>query len=116
MKFNKRLLKESDTTAMSGPIVGPEAGLATLLIDSINGEWDTVNLYNSIAITARESGFEDIAAALDEINTEENKHIGQLQELLKTISPNAGAIKDGEEEAKEVIDDDASWYDEENIV
>lgn len=116
MKFNKRILKESDTTPMSGPIVGPEAGLSTLLIDAINGEWDTVNLYNSIAITAREAGFEDIAAVLDEINTEENKHIGQLQEILKTISPNASAIKDGEVEAAEMIDDDTSWYSEKSIV
>lgn len=116
MKFNKRVLKESDTTPKSGPSVGPEAGLATLLIDSINGEWDTVNLYNSIAITAREAGFENIASVLDEINTEENKHIGQLQELLKTISPNANAIKDGEEEATEMIDDDTSWYSEESVV
>ena len=116
MKFNKRVLKESDTTAIAGPVMGPEAGLATMLIDSINGEWDTVNLYNSIAITAREAGFEDIAAVLDEINTEENKHIGQLQEILKTISPNASAIKDGEDEAKEFIDDDTSWYDEESVV
>jgi rubrerythrin len=116
MKFNKRILKESDTSAISGPSIGPEAGLSALLIESINGEWETVNLYNSIAMNAREAGFEDIAKVLDEINTEENKHIGQLQELLKTISPNAYAIKDGEEEAKEVIDDDDSWYDEKSIV
>ena len=106
MKFGKRTLKESDTTSLAGPVVGSEAGLATLLIDSINGEWDTVNLYNSIAITAREAGFDYIAEVLDEINTEENKHIGQLQEILKTISPNATAIADGEKEAEEMVDDD----------
>ena len=116
MKFNKRILKESDTMARTGPVVGPEAGLAALLIESINGEWETVNLYNSIAMNAREAGYENIASVLDEINTEENKHIGQLQELLKTISPNAAAIEDGEQEAKEIIDDDTSWYDEESVV
>ena len=116
MKFNRRILKESDTIPITGPTIGPKAGLSALIIDAINGEWDTVNLYNSIAITAREEGFEDIAAVLDEINTEENKHIGQLQEILKTISPNAAAIKDGEAEAEEMIDDDASWYNEKSVV
>lgn len=116
MKFNKRILKESDTKSISGPTIGPEAGFTAMLIEAINGEWDTVNLYNSIAMNAREAGFEDIAKVLDEINTEENKHIGQLQELLKTISPNATAIADGEQEAKEMIDDDTSWYNEESIV
>ena len=47
---------------------------------------------------------------LEEINTEENKHVGQLQELLKSISPNAEAISDGEEETEDYIDDDVSWY------
>ena len=116
MKFNRRILKESDTNAIPGPALGPEAGFTTMLIEAINGEWDTVNLYNSIAANAREAGFEDIAKVLDEINTEENKHIGQLQELLKTISPNAAAIPDGEQEAKEIIDDDTSWYNEESVV
>jgi rubrerythrin len=115
MKFNKRILKESNTEAKQGPQVGPEAGLSTLIIDAINGEWDTVNQYNTLAINAREAGFDKIADILDEINTEENVHIGQLQEILKIISPNASAISDGEEEAKEQVDDDTSWF-EESIV
>ena len=116
MKFNKRLLKESNTDALSGPAIGPEAGISSLLIDAINGEWETINLYNSIAMNARESGFEDIAKVLEEINTEENKHVGELQNILKTISPNASAIEDGEQEAEEIVDDDTSWYAEESVV
>jgi rubrerythrin len=110
MKVTKYNLKESITDTLSGPPMGPEAGLSSMLIEAINGEWETIDKYNSMAITARNEGFEDIAKVLEEINTEENKHVGQLQELLKSISPNAEAISDGEEEAEDYIDDDVSWY------
>lgn len=110
MRITKYNMKESLTDTLSGPPIGPEAGLSSLLIEAINSEWETVDKYNSLAITARNEGFETIASILEEINTEENKHIGQLQELLKTISPNTDAISDGEEEAEDYIDDDISWY------
>lgn len=95
---------------LSGPQEGPEAGLAQLLIDAINGEWETVSQYNSLLIMARAEGFDDFIPVLEDINTEENKHIGQLQELLKRVSPNAEAIDSGAEEAQEQFDDDDSWY------
>lgn len=95
---------------LAGPQEGPEAGLAQLLIDAINGEWETVNQYNSLLIMAKAEGFEEFIPVLEDINTEENKHIGQLQELLKKVSPNAEAIDSGAEEAQEQFDDDDSWY------
>ena len=112
MNFKKRLLKESDTVALRGPELGPQSGLTSLLIEAINGEWETINMYNTLAINAREEGYEEIAAIIDELNTEENKHVGQLQEALKLLSPNTSAIADGEAEATEEIDDDDSWYEE----
>ena len=112
MNFKKRILKESNTEALSGPPVGPEAGLAALLIDAINGEWETINEYNTLAINAREEGYHEIAAIIDELNTEENKHVGQLQQALKLLSPNAEAIDQGAVEAVQQIDDDDSWYEE----
>ena len=112
MKFSKRILKESNTEALSGPPIGPEAGLSSLIIDAINGEWETVDKYNTLAMNARSEGYDQIASVLDEINTEENKHIGQLQELLKKLSPNANAIEDGEQEAEMQVDDDVSWYED----
>ena len=35
-----------------------------------------------------------------EINNEENRHVGQLQQILKELSPNAESIADGEAEGK----------------
>ena len=36
----------------------------------------------------------------EEISAEENVHVGQLQEILKHIAPNATQIAKGEKEAK----------------
>lgn len=99
LKMNEDL----DTVPEEGPVEGPEAGLASSINSAIQDELKTVDIYNSLAITARSEGFEDIAMMIDEINTEENKHIGQLQEALKTISPNANAIEDGKAEGEEQL-------------
>jgi hypothetical protein len=99
LKMNEDL----DTVPEEGPVEGPEAGLASSINSAIQDELKTVDIYNSLAITARSEGFEDIAMMIDEINTEENKHIGQLQEALKTISPNASAIEDGKVEGEEQL-------------
>lgn len=106
---------EDTQEVMRGPEVGATAGLASLLITAINNEWETVEEYNTLAIMARENGYEDLAKLIDDINSEENNHIGMLQAALKTISPNAEAIEGGEEEATEFIDtdfvdDDVSWF------
>lgn len=103
-KLKKGLTEDAtdiETETLEGPKQGPEFGLAALLNDAIKDEWDAIDTYNSLAVSARDEGFENIAEVIDEINTEENKHVGQLQEILKTISPNTDAIKVGEQEGKE---------------
>lgn len=94
-----------DEQTLPGPKEGPEFGLSDLLIGAINDEWETIRKYNSIAVTARAEGYEDMANIIDNITTEENVHIGQLQAVLKTISPNANAIENGEEEGQEQLND-----------
>ena len=91
------------TDTLAGPTEGPESGLASLLNTAVQDEFKTIQMYNDIAVNARAEGFEDIATVVDEINTEENKHVGQLQELLKTVSPNAKAIDTGEIEGQQQI-------------
>ena len=91
------------TDTLAGPVEGPESGLASLLNTAVQDEFKTIQMYNDIAVSARAEGFEDIATVVDEINTEENKHVGQLQELLKTVSPNAKAIDTGEIEGQQQL-------------
>lgn len=98
-KYNESLNEDVEVPTLEGPKAGPESGLASLINEALQDELKTIQMYNDTALTARAEGFDDIASQIDEINTEENKHVGQLQELLKTISPNAEAIDAGELEA-----------------
>lgn len=91
------------TEDLEGPKEGPEYGLSSLLNDAIQDEFKTIDLYNTLAVTARAEGFENIAKVIEEINVEENRHVGQLQEALKLLSPNASAIDDGEVEGQEQL-------------
>ena len=100
-KEDAKLNEEVEVPTLEGPKEGAEYGLSELINAAIQHELETVNEYNTLALNARAEGYDDIASVIDEINTEENKHIGQLQELLKTISPNAQAIVAGETEASD---------------
>lgn len=104
-KISSILKEHVEITALEGPKEGPKVGLSSLLTDAIKDEWEAIETYNSLAVTARAEGFEDIANKIDEINTDENTHVGKLQELLKTISPNAEAIDFGQKYANDIDDD-----------
>ena len=87
------------------PEIGPDLGLSTLLIKAINDEWNTIEFYNNLIATAEQEGHEDIVAVVRDINAEENIHVGQLQELLKKISPITDNIEKGGEEAAEQVEE-----------
>ena len=94
---------ENHLDAPEGPKDGSDTGVADMLISAINDEWSTIQRYNSMIATLRTEmsgnpAYEQFIAVIEEINNEENKHVGQLQEVLKQISPNANSIQDGEEE------------------
>ena len=96
-----------DTSVIpEGPQPGPNTGIADLLIAAINDEWEAIRFYNSlVASLSYESTnnpqFAQMIEVINDINAEENKHVGQLQEILKSISPNANMIKTGEQEGKQ---------------
>lgn len=96
---------EDHIDAPVGPAEGSDTGVADILISSINDEWETIKKYNSLVATLRAEAasnpnYNAFVKVIEEINNEENKHVGQLQELLKQISPNAESIKEGEAEGK----------------
>lgn len=45
-------------------------------------------------------GFHDVAKVFKDIVNEENVHIGQLEQCMKLVSPNADSIVSGEIEAE----------------
>ena len=91
------------------PEPGVETGYSNMLINAINGEWDTIELYNSIIATLsleKDKKYDAIIKILQDITNEENIHVGQLQKALEILSPNTSLIKDGEKEADEQISAD----------
>ena len=96
---------EDHIDAPEGPAEGSATGVADMLISAINDEWETIKKYNSLVATLRVEAasnpkYEAFIKVIEEVNNEENKHIGQLQELLKQISPNANSIEEGASEGK----------------
>lgn len=90
---------------LPGPAEGSDTGVADELINLINDEWEAIQGYNNAIATLRAVSnqndfYEDAIKVLEEISAEENVHVGQLQEVLKRISPNAAEINKGTIEAK----------------
>ena len=101
-----------------GPKPGIESGIADTLIRLINDEWEAIQGYNNfrdMILSMQESGdgdHADMIKVIDEISNEENLHVGQLQELLKRVSPNTESIAKGEEEAEEQLNTTSNeWVD-----
>ena len=92
-----------DEDFMEGPEEGIETGIADSIMRLINDEWEAVQGYNNFVEMIRAGGAADesVIKVIQDIAAEENKHVGQLQELLKKYSPNAAQIKVGEAEAKQ---------------
>ena len=94
-----------DIPIPEGPQPGPNTGVADMLIAAINDEWEAIQTYNSIISTLtyesnNNEQFSNMIPVIQDIVNEENKHVGQLQEILKVISPNTESIRDGEIEAR----------------
>ena len=93
-----------------GPALGLDSGIADTLIRLINDEWEAIQGYNNfreMILSAQNNGdgdYTEMLRVIDEVSNEENLHVGQLQELLKKVSPNTTSIAKGEEEAKEQLE------------
>lgn len=104
LKEDFEYASEEVTTDVT-PEPGPDMGVANLLINLINDEWEAIQGYNDfIATISAEGGFDDMLASIQDIVSEENVHVGQLQKLLQQISPDALKIAQGESEAQEQLD------------
>jgi len=99
----KKFIRAATEQAPKGPEL-ENIDLANTIIDQINGEWDTIRDYNDLIETLKEDKkYAKFISVIDDINNEEHKHIGQLQELLKQISPNTLSIALGETEGDEQL-------------
>lgn len=88
------------------PQTANDTGLANMLIHAINGEWETISEYNDILTVIKNNNQLDMIPVVEDILSEENKHVGQLQKILETISGNVADITEGEQEASEQMSDE----------
>lgn len=103
--FSEYIDEHSTEDVLPGPAAGADTGVAGELIALINDEWEAIEGYNNAIATLRATAeqnpfYLEAVKVLEEISAEENVHVGQLQEVLKHISPNAAEINKGTKEAK----------------
>ena len=91
---------------------GNDSAMAEIINKLIIDEWEAISGYNSASVTAQQMGLEDAASLLADLSKEETEHVGELQELLKSFDKNTHAIVDGEEEAKDKLDESLEDLDE----
>lgn len=80
-------------------------GLANLISNEINGEFETTNGYRNLRQVASEVA-PDMLPVIDDIMDEENTHVGQLQTLLSMVDDSAENIDAGAEEAEDQLEDE----------
>ena len=82
-----------------------EYGLGTFVNDLIKSEFDAINDYNSAIVTFEAEGKGEFTDIIRDIISEEHKHVGQLQTILKELNPSTVAdIDEGQQEGQEQID------------
>ena len=85
------------------PETPEDMGIAGVLNNLIIDEWEAIDGYNSAIVTLADLGKYDEVEVLKDIVNEENIHVGQLQQIMKSVSPNAESIGEGEVEAAEQL-------------
>lgn len=83
------------------PEIGPEMGIANILMQLIKDSYTMIDTYNSLYIALSDNQDYEAMDEVEKIVAEETTHIGALQALLQTFSPNMENIDAGEE----IVDD-----------
>lgn len=107
-EFDEEEMSETLNEAVSDaqPIETEAAfGMSMVISDLIKDEYEAIDGYSSAIVTAEAEGYGDMVRVLTDIQAEEHVHIGQLQELLKMVDPNASKVEDGQVEGVEQLSD-----------
>ncbi len=99
-EFKKLTLSEDFEETPIEEVHDDNLGDASLISALIKGEWETIDLYNSIILNFRQVGNKEAETVLGDIVSEEYIHIGQLEKLAQMINPVANSIETGQQEAE----------------
>ena len=84
--------------------LGLKNGFSDMIGKLIIDEYEAIEGYNNAILQAKIEDLPDMVAVLEDIQKEENVHVGQLQELLKLFNEGAKKVEDGIEEGKQQIE------------
>ena len=85
---------------------------------NVKDEWDAIEGYNTLESEIKSSSLSEeekakLLSIIDDIRSEEYRHVGQLQQALKTVTDDANKIDDGEKEAES--QEDSHEHEEEHV-
>lgn len=79
--------------------------VADMMISAINAKYDHIRDLNSIVTTLEECGRSEYVDIIKEMLENEHRMIGQLQEIVKEVSPEAEEVEVGKEEAEDSLNE-----------
>lgn len=81
------------------------SAVADMIISAINTKYEHIRELNSIVTTLEECGRSEFVGLIKEILENEHKMIGQLQETVKEVSPEAEEVEVGKEEVEDSLNE-----------
>lgn len=79
--------------------------VADMMISAINAKYDHIRDLNSIVTTLEECGRSEYVDIIKEMLEAEHRMIGQLQEIVKEVSPEAVEVEVGKEEVEDSLNE-----------
>lgn len=79
--------------------------VADMMISAINAKYDHIRDLNSIVTTLEECGRSEYVDIIKEMLEDEHRMIGQLQEIVKEVSPEANEVEVGKEEVEDSLNE-----------
>ena len=92
----KKLILEEDELLDEEPLI-KDLSSASLITTLIKNTWDSVDLFNSVALTLTNDGNDEAVEVVNDIVNSLYINIGQLESILQKENEQAEAIDDGKE-------------------
>lgn len=92
----KKLILEEDELLDEEPLI-KDLSSTSLITTLIKNTWDSVDLFNSVALTLTNDGNDEAVEVVNDIVNSLYINIGQLESILQKENEQAEAIDDGKE-------------------
>lgn len=97
----RKLILEEDEFIEDEPLIRDMTS-SNLVTTLIKHSWESVDLFNSVALTLKSNGNENVTSVIEDIINSLYINIGQLEAILQDVNSQAEVIDDG----KDKVDSD----------